>query len=120
MPRVQGKVKALPICVAASVQHPSHHTPGEGVGTGRCHQGPTTPGLFLQESATVREPKQNYAPINKEKLPFPLALDRPISKSSFWAFWSLPSLTLTGSEGSLPWVSDPPKRHRVGSLSSQS
>lgn len=80
---------------------------------------PDHPGLFLQESATVREPKQNYAPINKEKLPFPLALHRPISKPSFWAIWSLPSLALTGSEGSLPWVSDPLKRHRVGSLSSQ-
>ncbi|KAL1779925.1 RNA-binding Musashi 2 [Sigmodon hispidus] len=70
-----------------------------GSGQGVCHSKGTT------------NPRQNRAPINKEKLPFPpLALDHPIPEPSFWAFWSLPTLALTGSEGSLPWVSDLAKR----------
>lgn len=86
MPRMQGKVKALPVCVAASVQHSSPHGPGEGVGTGRHHQGPTTQGVVpagVCHSQGTANSRQKYVPMNKENLPCPLALDCPVSKPGF-------------------------------------
>lgn len=109
MPHVQGKVKTLPVCVAASVQHSPHHGPGEGAGTGRHHQGPAAQGSSYRSLSQFRGPQtpgRVELPLTKKNYPFPLALDHPISKPSFWEFWSLLSLALAGSEGFLPWVSD--------------
>lgn len=54
MPRMQGKVKALPVCVAASVQALLSLWPRGGGGNREASPRPNHPGQFLQESVTVR------------------------------------------------------------------